>query len=116
MLYYKYVGRAKDGSLKRGRMEGRSKNDVIRKLRDQGISPRAVQETISLIFERDLNVGSNRVKSEDFVIDCRHCGILVGAGITIVDATNILSQQTESKLLKKTLRQVEDDITGGIAF
>src|SRR5690625_1578217 len=116
MLHYKYIGRAKDGSLKRGRMEGRSKNDVIRKLRDQGISPREVNETKPSIFERDLNIGGNRVKSEDFVIYCRQFATLIRAGITIVEATNILSQQTESKLLKKTLQQVEDDITGGIAF
>src|SRR5690625_192650 len=116
MLHYKYIGRAKDGSLKRGRMEGRSKNDVIRKLRDQGISPREVNETKPSIFERDLNIGGNRVKSEDFVIYCRQFATLIRAGITIVEATDILSQQTESKLLKKTLQEVEDDITGGIAF
>src|SRR5690625_3438994 len=101
MLHYKYIGRAKDGSLKRGRMEGRSKNDVIRELRDQGISPREVNETKPWMFERDLNIGGNRVKSEDFVIYCRQFATLIRAGITIVEATDILSQQTESKLLKK---------------
>src|SRR5690625_6451714 len=97
-------------------MEGRSKNDVIRKLRDQGISPREVQETKPLIFERDLNIGGNRVKSEDFVIYCRQFATLIRAGINIVEATNILAQQTESILLKETLKKVEEEIKGGIAF
>lgn len=116
MLFYKYIGRSPDGALKKGTIEAKSKSDALRRLRSQGISPREVTETKPSIFQRDLNIGKNRMKNEDFVIYCRQFATLIRAGITIVEATNILAQQTESKLLKETLKKVEEEIKGGIAF
>src|SRR5699024_3884870 len=46
----------------------------------------------------------------------RQFATLIRAGVTIVDATNILADQTESKGLKKALKQVEREIRGGLAF
>jgi type IV pilus assembly protein PilC len=46
----------------------------------------------------------------------RQFATLIRAGVTIVEATRILAMQTESKALKKALRQVEEDIRGGEAF
>src|SRR5690625_1199094 len=116
MLFYKYIGRTPDGALKKGTIEARSKNDALRRLRNQGISPREVTETKPSIFQRDLNIGGSRMKNEDFVIYCRQFATLIRAGITIVEATDILAHQTESKLLKETLKKVEEEIKGGIAF
>lgn len=116
MQMYKYAGRTRDGALKRGTIEGTSRRDAMNKLRKQGISPRELTETKPSIFNRDLSIGGNRVKAEDFVIYCRQFATLIRAGVTIVEATNILTEQTESKALKKTLQEVERDIRGGIAF
>lgn len=116
MEMYKYVGRTESGAIKRGTIEGTSRRDVMNQLRAQGISPRELTETKPSIFNRDLNIGGNRVKAEDFVIYCRQFATLIRAGVTIVDATNILADQTESKALQKTLRQVESEIRSGIAF
>lgn len=116
MAIYKYVGRTVSGKLKRGTIEGLSRQDAIQQLRDQGISPRELKETRPSIFNRDLSLGANRVKAEDFVIYCRQFATLIRSGVTIVDATNILAKQTESKALKQTLEKVEKEIRGGIAF
>lgn len=113
---YKYVGRTKKGSLKRGTIEGSSRYDAIQKLREKGISPREITETKPSIFNKDLAIGGNRIKNEHFVIYCRQFATLIRAGVTIVEATNILANQTESKGLKKVLAEVEHDIKGGIAF
>lgn len=116
MAMYKYVGRTEKGSLKRGTIEGNSRREVMNKLRAQGISPREITETKPSIFNRDLNIGGSGVKAEDFVIYCRQFATLIRAGVTIVDATNILADQTESKVLRKTLKDVEREIRGGVAF
>lgn len=116
MAMYKYVGRTAKGSLKRGTLEAESRRDAINKLRAQGISPREIKETKPSIFNRDLSLGGSRVKMEHFVVYCRQFATLIRAGVTIVDATNILADQTESKALKQALRQVEQDIRGGTAF
>lgn len=116
MLTFKYVGRTKNGSVKRGIIEGISRNDVIGKLRESGISPREITETKPSVFNRDLSIGGNTVKNEHFVIYCRQFATLIRAGITIVESTNILAEQTESKALKKVLKLVVSDLNSGIAF
>lgn len=116
MLMYKYVGRTKKGLLKKGTIEGSSRSDVIAQLRGKGISPREITETKATIFNKDISIGRNSVKNEHFVIYCRQFATLIRAGVTIVEATNILRDQTESKALKKVLGEVERDIKGGIAF
>src|SRR5690606_4801575 len=47
---------------------------------------------------------------------CRQFATLIRAGISIVEATNILAQQTESKALKKALYEIERELQGGVAF
>lgn len=116
MPVYKYVGRTRKGSIKRGTIEGTSKAQVIAALREKGISPREIIETKATIFNRDIQLGKNRVKYEDFVIYCRQFATLIQAGVSVVEATNILSQQTESKSLKKALFQVEADVREGKSF
>src|SRR5699024_3143117 len=116
MAIFKYVGRTAAGKLKRGTIDASSRREAINQLRNEGISPREVTETKPSIFNRDLNPGGSGVKSKNFVIYCRQFATLIRAGVTIVDATNILAEQTESKGLKKVLNQVESEIKGGVAF
>ncbi|RLL47864.1 type II secretion system F family protein [Oceanobacillus piezotolerans] len=116
MPVYKYAGRTRKGTMKKGTIESVSRSQAIMTLREKGISPREVTETKATIFNKDLAIGTNSVKSEDFVIYCRQFATLVRAGISIVEATNILAAQTESKGLKKALFQVESDIKEGHSF
>lgn len=116
MQMYKYVGRTKRGSMKRGTIEGTSRNQAIIALREKGISPREVTETKATIFNKNLSIGGSSVKHQHFVIYCRQFATLIRAGISIVEATNILTGQTESKGLKKVLVEVEAEIREGRAF
>lgn len=114
MTVYKYVGRTKKGEAKKGIIDATSKQAAIAKLREQGINPRQLEESKSLLH-KDINIG-NRVKNQDFVIYCRQFATLIRAGVTIVEATNILGKQSKSKPLKKALNAVEEDIRSGIPF
>ncbi|WP_026906459.1 type II secretion system F family protein [Paucisalibacillus globulus] len=116
MPVYKYVGRTPKGILKKGTIESVSRSQAITEIREKGISPREVTETKATIFNRDISIGVNKVKSQDFVIYCRQFATLIRAGISIVEATNILAEQTESKGLKKALYAVETELKEGLAF
>lgn len=114
MSVYKYVGRTKSGLVKKGTIDALNKNAAVLKLREQGINPREVTESKSLLH-KEIRIGGG-VKNEDFVIYCRQFATLIRAGISIVDATNILARQSTDRLLKSTLDQVEDDVRSGIPF
>ena len=114
MTVYKYRGRSKTGSLKKGSIQATNKNAAILQLREQGINPREVEESKSLLH-KDLQL-ERSVKNEDFVIFCRQFATLIRAGISIVEATNILARQSTSKPLKRALEEVEEDVRRGTAF
>src|SRR5690625_496772 len=116
MQMYKYIGRTKKGIMKRSTIESTSRNQAIVALREKGISPREVIETKATIFNKNLSFGLGNVKHQHFVIYCRQFATLIKAGISIVEATNILAEQTESKGLKKVLAEVETEIREGQAF
>ncbi len=114
MTVFKYSGRSKTGALKKGTIQATNKNTAILKLREQGINPREVEESTS-ILHKDLSIGGG-IKNQDFVIYCRQFATLIRAGISIVEATNILARQSTSKPLKKALEEVEEDVRTGTAF
>ena len=112
MTVFRYTGRTVKGVIKKGTIDAIDKKAAIAKLRKQGINAREIEESKS-IFHKEISFG-NSVKLQDFVIYCRQFSTLVRAGVTIVDATKILADQTTNKKLKRALEQMEEDIRLGL--
>lgn len=115
MTVYRYIGRTNQGAQKKGIVDAANKQAAIAKLRAQGINPREVNESNS-ILHKELNLVGTKVKNQDFVIYCRQFATLIRAGVSIVESTHILAQQSKSKPLKRALDAVEEDIRSGISF
>ena len=114
MVVFKYNGRTAQGALKKGIVDATNKQAAIVKLRAQGINPRELEESNS-ILHKELSLGG-KVKNEHFVIYCRQFATLIRAGVSILESTKILSDQTSSKSLKKGLQDVEEDVRSGLSF
>ncbi|MCZ2259821.1 type II secretion system F family protein [Sporosarcina sp. G11-34] len=114
MTIYKYIGRTAAGGFKKGIVDAETEKAAIAKLRRQGINPREIEESKS-ILHKQISFGA-QVKNEDFVVYCRQFATLIRAGISIVEATQILANQTTSKMLKQALFSVEEDIRTGMPF
>lgn len=114
MTVFRYSGRTSTGVVKKGTIDAPSQRAAITKLRAMGINARQVEQSNS-ILHKDLNLGG-AVKNQDFVVYCRQYATLVRAGVTIVDATNILATQSTSKPLRKALQVVEEDVRTGMSF
>jgi type IV pilus assembly protein PilC len=114
LTVFKYVGRTKMGVTANGTIDAVSKTAAIDKLREKGINPREVVESKS-ILHKDISFG-RKIKNQDFVIYCRQFATLIRAGVSLVEATNILAKQATSKPLKRALEQVEEDIRTGQLF
>lgn len=74
-----------------------------------------IEEIPETFLTKEIAIG-NPVKLQDFVIYLRQFSTLLRAGVTIVDATNILSKQTSSKALRNALEQIEEDLKSGQAL
>lgn len=103
------------GATQKGTIDAANKAAAISKLREKGINPREIEESKSLLH-MEVSLGSNKVKTQDFVIYCRQFATLIRAGVSLVEATDILAKQATSKPLKKALESVEEDIRSGIPF
>lgn len=103
------------GVTQKGTIDAANKAAAITKLREKGINPREIEESKS-VLHMDINFGSQKVKTEDFVIYCRQFATLIRAGVSLVEATDILAKQATSKPLKRALEKVEEDIRAGIPF
>lgn len=111
MPRYKYSGRDLKGK-KTGIISAASKREAMLQLKKDSIRVTELNEVSETLLTKELTIG-NPVKLQDFVIYLRQFSTLLRAGVTVVDATGILSEQTESKALKKALVEVEQDLREG---
>ena len=100
--------------LKKGIVDATNKQAAITRLRAQGINPRELEESKS-ILHKELSIGG-KVKNQDFVIYSRQFATLIRAGVSILESTKILADQTSSKPLKKGLRACRRGCTVRIVF
>jgi type IV pilus assembly protein PilC len=114
MVVYKYIGRTSRGTVKKGVVDASNKQMAMTKLRTQGINPREIEESKS-IFHKELSLGG-KVRNQDFVVYSRQFATLIRAGVSILESTKILAEQTSSKPLKKGLQAVEEDVRSGVSF
>ncbi|MGG6431049.1 type II secretion system F family protein [Anoxybacillus sp. D401a] len=112
MAQFRYEARDVHGRVKKGTIVASSRRDVIIKLREQRLKVIDVQEVPQTLLTKEITIG-NPVKLQHFVIYLRQFATLLKAGVTIVDATRILAEQTESKALKKALVRIEEQLRSG---
>ncbi|WP_214713929.1 type II secretion system F family protein [Exiguobacterium mexicanum] len=116
MAIFQYEGKLLNGKRKKGRVTAVSLREAKEKLRQESILVTELAELESTGLNKEVNLLPERVKIEHLIMYVRQFATLIRAGVPIVRATSILRVQTESKVLKKTLSQVEDDLREGIAF
>lgn len=115
MGYYRYEGRNRQGVLVQGNLRAHSLSDAKQKLTIKGIASRKVEEKTGILYQ-DLPVLNKGVPYKELVIFIRQFSTLIKAGITILDATSILKDQTSSRKLKSILGQIVEDLREGKPF
>lgn len=111
MARFKYTGRDVKGK-RSGIVTAPSRREAMQKLVSDGIRVLQIEVLPETLLTKEISLGSP-VKLQDFVIYLRQFSTLIRAGVSVVEATNILSQQTESKALRRALQSVEVDLREG---
>ncbi|MED3571444.1 type II secretion system F family protein [Cytobacillus praedii] len=111
MARFKYTGRDRKGK-QQGVITASSKREAMQKLGKNGIKVLEMVEVQESILTKEISIGSP-VKLEHMVIYLRQFSTLLKAGVSVVDSTNILAAQTESKGLKKALLDIELELREG---
>lgn len=111
MARFNYSGRDRKGK-KQGVITAPSKREAMQKLRASGVKVLEITEVPETLLTKDISIG-NPVKLQHMVIYLRQFSTLLKAGVSVVDSTKILAEQTESKALKRALMEVEQDLRDG---
>ena len=111
MARFKYSGRDRRGK-KDGVINAASKREAMLQLRTEGVRVLEINEVPESFLTKDISIG-NPVKLQQFVIYLRQFSTLLKAGVSVVDSTQILAAQTDSKALKKALLDIEQELREG---
>jgi type IV pilus assembly protein PilC len=113
---FKWSGKTIQGAVQDGVMTANSKEEVMAYLRKKKITP-------TVIKEKDKSKGfsfsgsfGGKVTTKDLVIFTRQFATMIDAGLPLVQALEILSQQTENRFFGKIIGEIKGDIEGGSTY
>lgn len=115
MALFEYQVKTPAGRPIKGKLTATDKPAAMNELRKRGLTVFSLVERKTSLLQIDIYIG-NPVKTIHFIIYCRQFATLMRAGVSIVDATRILAEQTDSKPLRKALQEVGSSLLRGISF
>ena len=112
MAEFQYRVITPEGKEKKGTMEGKSVEQVTGVLKAQKNVILSVSE--ASLMSRDINFSlGGMVSARDYSIFCRQFVSIIRAGVSIINALEMMRDQTENRTLKKALGEVYEDVSKG---
>jgi type IV pilus assembly protein PilC len=110
-----WSGKTPGGTVESGEMSAGTRDEVSAQLKRRSITPTSIaqKERQSLL---DKLQSGGKVKDKDIVIFTRQFATMIDAGLPLVQALEILSNQVESKALSKVLVAVKNDVESGSTY
>ena len=112
MASYGYVVIDATGKEIKGSIEADNPNVVIDKLSAQNLTVIDVSEQSILNKDIQIDIGG-KPKARDFSVFCRQFVSMTQAGVTILDALNMLGDQTENVKLAKAVKATQISVEKG---
>ena len=113
MAQFSYKVLDKAGKTKKGNVEADNIEKARAALKSQGYSIVELGEASALSKDINISFRKKKVKVRDLGVFCKQFKSILQAGIGIVDALEMLSQQTNSKVLKESLKNIKDNVQKG---
>src|ERR687889_1766840 len=111
MALYAYRALDKQGEVVQDKLEGSGEMAVVHELRQQGLLVIDVKEQGAA--QKDILAPFTRIKLGDLVVFSRQLATMINAGLPIVRALYILSEQTENPKLNDVVVAVRKDVEAG---
>ena len=112
MASYSYTMLIKNGREKKGTMEAENEGKVKALIKEEGNIPISIAP--QSILSKDINLTfGNSIKPRDLSVFCRQFVSILSAGVAIINALRMMSEQTENKDLSKAIKEVEINVEKG---
>ena len=113
MQKYRYSARDVNGKVVEGEIEAKDDVSVADILHDRGLIVVSIKEGFGLDLEKlnEINIGG--VPMKDKVVFMRQMATMVGSGLPLTRALEIMHMQASNPLFKKTLKTVLKSVESG---
>ena len=113
MKNFKYSARDAQGKVMVGEIEAKDYNAVADILHDRGLIVVSVKEAAGIDFERLAEINIGGVPMKEKVVYMRQMATMVGAGLPLSRALEVMTQQTENPMFRKVLKGVLLSVQSG---
>ncbi len=108
MAQYNYKAMDKNGKAKRGSIEAINLDKAKEKLKSEGLIVQDIKEQGA-----GKKGGGKKVKDKDLAVFCKQFSAVLNAGVTIISALEMMSEQLENKTLKRALQEAQSYVQKG---
>jgi len=115
MAQFSYTILNKAGKETKGKIDADSREDAISLLKSEGNTVVSVNEVSALNKDINIQIGG-KITSRQIGMFCRQFRSIIGAGVSIVSALEMLAEQTENKMLKNAIFNVHNQVETGMTL
>ena len=108
MAQYNYKAMDKNGKAKKGSIEAINLDKAKEKLKSEGLIVQDIKEQGA-----GKKGGGKKVKDKDLAVFCKQFSAVLNAGVTIISALEMMSEQLENKALKRALQEAQSYVQKG---
>lgn len=120
MAAFEYRALAANGQMKKGLLEGDSERQVRQQLREQGLTPvelRSIEQKKNAAHSAGkIGLFTPKVQVADLALATRQLFTLLDAGTPLTQALNSISQQAESKMMRRFLASLHTRVIEGYSL
>ncbi len=117
-MKFEYKAKKENGETVKGEIEAANEQVALDTLSDKGLVVVSLTKQSQLPFwRRPLNIEFLQgVKPKEMVFLSRQLSVMVSAGLPLVQALEVLSEQSDKRFIKDVLQKVADDVREGRRF
>ncbi len=108
---YMYRAMGPDGKEKKGSITATNQEQAASKLKADGLIVMKIEPQSAL--NKEITFGGPRVKARDYAVFCRQFVAILKAGVSVINALQMMSEQTENKALRSATIALVDDLGKG---
>lgn len=112
MATFGYEAVNKAGKTLKGSIDAENEAKVLAELKAKGLTVVSLKKQSALTKDINIDIGG-KPKPRDLSVFCRQFVSMTKAGVSIVEALKMLSEQTENKKLKEAVTKVRVDVEKG---
>lgn len=114
METFSYKAVDASGKDVKGTVDAESRDEAVRKIKEQGFLPVSVGKQGTLDKDVDISfIGKKKVPARDMSVFCRQFASILKAGVSVINALEMLGEQTENKKLKEAIVNTQSGVEKG---